>query len=218
MGISVNKQCLIIGCGSHCHAVISAIHSAGGYSIAGIIDTCSPCNPNEDKLGYPVIGEVSDPKIQKLMLENFAIFLAIGDNTLRARLFYQLDKAGMHLPNVMASSAIIDSSVLLGKANYIGHRAVINAGARIGNNTILNTGAIIEHDAQVGDHCHLAPASVICGAVNVEDYCLIGAGAVVIPKLNISQQSVVGAQACVTSSINTTGKTWVGVPAKEMQK
>lgn len=211
------KPCLIVGCGSHSHSVISVVESQEQFVISGLVDTNNSYNKNEEKLGYPVITCLDYLAKNSSEFRDYVLILAVGDNQQRRCVFEELDGLGFVFPNIIAKTAFVDANARLGSGNFIGHMSVINANAQIGSNNIINTGTIIEHDVSVFDHCHLAPSTTLCGGVTVSDMTFLGAGATILPRLFIGEATVVGAGACLTSDIKLGYQTLVGVPARRIK-
>ncbi|OOF01930.1 NeuD/PglB/VioB family sugar acetyltransferase [Salinivibrio sp. MA607] len=211
----MNKKCLIIGCGSHAHSVISIVESAGEcYEIIGLVDISDDYDPNEEKSGYKVKLSFNELLSNPSSYVHLDLFIAIGENKKRKKIFKVLTQYGFKLPNVSAKTAYVDRTVKLGKGNVISHYVVINAQSEIGDNNLVNTGAIIEHDCLIGCHNHIAPSSVICGNVNISDLVLLGVGSIVLPFLSVRTGTSLGASALLNTNVSVDGKTYIGIPAK----
>lgn len=210
----LNDPCIIVGCGSHSHAVISIIESSGIYSIAGLIDMSDSFNKAEVKSGYSVLNSFTGLKNSWEYYSNYNFVLALGKNVKRLAVFNDLVKLDAKLPNIIAGSAFVDPNVNLGNANVISHSAIINSMTVIGDNNIINTGSIIEHDVCIGNGNHIAPRSVLLGSVRVGDMCLVGAGSVINESVSIHDNITVGASSLVLKNITDSGVTVFGLPAK----
>jgi sugar O-acyltransferase (sialic acid O-acetyltransferase NeuD family) len=144
-----------------------------------------------------------------------AVFVAIGDNRVRAQLFTRLSANGEVAAVAEHPRSIVAEDVLLGAGSMVSAGAVINTGSAIGVNTIVNTGATVDHHASIGDHVHIAPGVHLGGEVRVGDGALIGIGAVVLPRITVGAWSTVGAGAVVTCDVPA-GVTVAGVPARPL--
>ncbi|MCW9710048.1 UDP-3-O-(3-hydroxymyristoyl)glucosamine N-acyltransferase [Avibacterium sp. 21-586] len=79
----------------------------------------------------------------------------------------------------IAPSAVVSSSVKLGKNVSIGANAVIEDGVELGDNVIIGAGCFIGKDAKIGANTHLWANVNIYHQVQIGEYCLIQSGAVI---------------------------------------
>jgi len=143
-------------------------------------------------------------------LIDYHLVLTIGDNKIRKQLTSKI----RHIyGKVIAGSAILDSSVKVGKGSQILHNSVVQADSIIGNHVIINTSASIDHDCIIADYSHIAPNATLCGNVKIGEGTLVGAGAVIMPGINIGSWCKLGAGTVVTKNIPDYS-TVVGIPAK----
>ena len=116
------------------------------------------------------------------------IIIAIGNNSVR-KLYFKRTNA----VNAIHPSAIIASTVKIGKGVVICAGVIINAYSEIGDNVILNTGCSIDHHNVIGKHAHIAPNATLCGAVTVGKGTLVGANATIVPGRTVPSWSLVKA-------------------------
>lgn len=201
---------LIIGAGGHGQVVadiLQAQHDAGDEVEAlGYVDD-NPELESAQRLGKPVLGPVAAiPRI-----EHDGLIVAIGENSLRARLHARI---GNHVRFAIARhpSALIARGATVGDGSMICARVVIGCGSRVGRGVILNTACTVDHHAWLDDFVHVAPGVHLGGDVSVGRGTLLGIGAVVLPGISIGAHAVVGAGAVVTRDV-ADGAMVVGVPA-----
>ncbi|KQH83650.1 hypothetical protein AMR76_21820 [Vibrio furnissii] len=213
------KNCLVIGCGSHAHSVISIIESSlEKYKIIGLVDTENNYNHLEEKSGYKVIASIGELINTKARFSGIDCFLAIGDNKLRREIFGLIKSNGFKTPNVISKTAFVDRTVKMGEGNVISHGSIINSQSSLGSNNLINTGSIIEHDCLLGQHNHIGPKAVVCGNVKIGDLVFLGAGSIVLPKVNICDEIILGAGSLLKTNVLIKKSTFVGTPAKEIHK
>jgi sugar O-acyltransferase (sialic acid O-acetyltransferase NeuD family) len=162
-------------------------------------------------LGLPVLG--GSEELASLLSDRDELFIAIGNNSLRADAWRRVQPLDPRLATLLHPSATVSRFARVGKGTLAMPRVVINAGARIGTNCIVNTGAIVEHDCVVQDYVHLSPAVSIGGGARVEEASHLGMGAIVLPGVRIGCHSVVGAGCAVLHDLPS-GVVAVGVPAR----
>ena len=76
-------------------------------------------------------------------------------------------------------SAVIDSTVSVGKNIFIDAGVVIKSGASIGDNSIIGANVVIGNRAAIGTHCSLKPNVTIYHNVIIGDNCIIHSGAAI---------------------------------------
>ena len=194
----------IYGCGGHAESVADvALHNRIG-SLNFIDDNVCP---DETLFGF---------KVTKTALNNHASHIvAIGDNQERARIYDQLQNAGLNLTALVAHTAYVGHNANIHTGVFVGHAAHIGPLAEIGANTIINTRSVIEHDCKIGKHGHISVNTTIAGKCQIGDFVMIGAGATVIHNVKICSHVTIGANAVVVRDITEPG-TYVGVPARRI--
>lgn len=203
---------LIFGAGGHAQvaadALLRAREAGERAEPVGYLDD-NPELIGRTALGLPVLGSTSELD----SVPHDGVFVAIGNNRVRAMLFTHLSDAGERLVNIIHPRAVLSPSVVLGRGILICAGAVVNTATDLGNNSIVNTGATIDHHCIIGAHCHIAPGAHLGGGVQVGDGTLLGIGAVVVPGRRVGRWSTIGAGAAVTRDIPD-DVTAVGIPAR----
>ncbi|MBE6992497.1 MAG: acetyltransferase [Ruminococcaceae bacterium] len=161
-----------------------------------------------------VVGKVSDFVDYK---DEYAFFVAIGNNGVRERVFKQLQSKGAEIVSLIHPSAYVSDSVRIGKGVVVMACAAINCGAVISDGVIVNTSSSVDHDCSIGAFSHVSVGAHIAGTVAVGTGTFIGAGATVINNVSICDNCTIGAGAVVIKSIESSG-TYVGVPAEKVEK
>jgi len=149
-------------------------------------------------------------------LNDVHLYNGIGFPGIRKSVFEKFKD--WNFPNVVANSAILSSSLKLGKGNVFCEGVVITADVEIGNNNYFNLNSTVGHDSLIGDHCVVNPGANISGNVTLCDSILVGTGATLLQNLSVGKNSVVGAGACLTKTVMDEGAVLVGIPAKNIKK
>jgi sugar O-acyltransferase (sialic acid O-acetyltransferase NeuD family) len=205
------KKIYIIGSGGHCRSLINIIFN-NKKKIAKIFDINVP-KVNEKIFGVKV-GKYDIKNISRLKKNN-KLYLAIGNQKIRKRIFSILIKNKIKILNLIAKSAEISFDLKIMSGNVICSKVYIGPGVNIGNNNLINTSSIIEHEVTIGNHCNIAPGVIVCGRVNIGNNVSIGPGTTIIDNLKISDNVIIGAGSLVTKSIINDG-TYFGKPIKKV--
>ncbi len=201
------RPIILIGAGGHAKVVIELL-SASGYQVHCCVGHAS--DPSHC-LTVPVMKE--ENALSLLYHQGFKLaFVAVGDNSTRARIGKELMQQGFSLVNAISPSAIVSPSASIGIGVAIMSGAIINANASIDNFAIINTGATIDHDCIIGEAAHIAPQCALAGNVVIGEQSFLGVGSKVIPKMQIGNNVMLGAGSVVVSHIPAS-VTAFGVPA-----
>jgi UDP-N-acetylbacillosamine N-acetyltransferase len=197
---------ILIGAGAHAKSVSDALLEA--HPSIKLIYVDSNAKGGEKLYGFNVLNSIPDG------LEKTPIFVAIGDNTIRKKIF---DKIGSHpKANVISTRAYISKRSKLASGIFVGNFCHIGPEAEIGYNVIINNGAIVEHEVKIGSHCHICPNVIVAGRVTIGDRVFIGVGSSVVNNVSICSNVTVGAGSTVVDHITEPG-TYVGVPARKIK-
>jgi sugar O-acyltransferase (sialic acid O-acetyltransferase NeuD family) len=198
---------LILGASGHGRVVADIASRLNRYEQIAFLDD------DEGKtsaLDHPVLGTVATVD---RYLEDFDVFVAVGDNQVRQRLQLGLQARSASLATLVHPSAVLGSQVSLGAGTAVMAGAVINCGSVVGRGCIINTSASLDHDNVLEDFVHISPGAHLAGTVHVGEGTWIGIGACVINNLRLAGGCRIGAGAVVISDIVERG-TYVGIPAR----
>lgn len=201
----MNKKLVIIGAGGH-GKVVADVAKKNGYTNIEFLDD----NSNVLLCGsYPVVGKCKDA--YKFKDDDF--FIAIGNGTVRRKLYMQLEKLGLNIVTLIHPNATIADSVTIGIGSVIMAGSVINSYTKIGKGAIINTCASVDHDCVVGEFTHISIGAHVAGSVIIGNNTWIGAGSTVINNICICTDCIIGAGAVVVNNLEREG-TYIGVPAR----
>jgi UDP-3-O-[3-hydroxymyristoyl] glucosamine N-acyltransferase len=115
--------------------------------------------------------------------------VAIGNNSLRQKLFGQIHEAGFALASVVHPSAVVSPRAHLGEGVAVLAGAIVGTEAVLGRGVIVNCGAVVDHHAKVQDFGHLgvnacmAGGSVLGALAWMQAGSAIGYGVVIKPGI-----------------------------------
>lgn len=166
----MKKNVVIIGAGDHGQVVADIIEKMGD-NVVGFLDDNEDINSK--KLGYEVIGKISD--INKFRKDNYFI-IAIGNNGVRKEVS---NKYNIKYYTAIDPSAIISKYVNIGEGTVICPGVIISTGTEIGKHAIINTGTTIEHFCKINDYAHLSTASIVLGGSIIKSMVYVEAGTLI---------------------------------------
>ncbi len=205
------NKLIFLGAGGHARSVMDIALQNGDYGIVGCIDP----SPGE-VLSVPVIG--TDNDLENVFAQGIRhIFVAIGDNRLRHKLFNRILEIGFDPVNIISRHTIISPRAHLGKGICVMAGVVINVNTVIEDNCIINTHCSIDHDCNIGKSSHIAPGVAMSGTVKIGEGVHIGTGASVIDRITIGEWSYVGGGAAVVKNIPSRVMAY-GVPARVIRQ
>lgn len=203
----MKAKAVVLGYSGHGYVVIDVLRHK--YEVIGY---CGFEEAVDNPYKLPYLGLESKPDVQDV-LKNHSVFLGMGENKIRAKVFELLTQQGVACPTLIDYSARVSTLATIGQGTTVLPGAIVNACATIGNAVICNSTSVIEHECTIGDYVHIAPGAVLAGNVKVGKYSFIGANAVVKQGITIGSHVIIGAGAVVVNDIPD-GCTAYGNPAK----
>ena len=143
------KSLLILGAGQFGIMVKELALESGEYSRIDFLDDVAPF----------ALGKMCD--CRKFATDYPNACVAIGDPTIRERLFSELYEAGFNLVNIIGRNTYISPSAVLGKGIIIEPMATVQKCARVGDGCIVSSGAVLRHDSCLEPFCHCDCNSVV---------------------------------------------------------
>lgn len=212
--MSMNKEIYILGVGHNTIVTIDLAESCG-YCVMGLYHYLGD-RTNENYFGHQIIGSNKELFSLDLSEKNFAI--SVGNNDIRAELFYRIKQCGGKVVTLIHPTAVVSKYSNIEKGVHIYANSIVDPDTIIGENSIVSSKSSVLHGCCIGRHCFLAPDVVLGANTTVEDYAFIGLNATIISnKVNlIDKHAVVGASAVVTKPVGK-NQLVVGMPAKELQ-
>lgn len=205
----MKNKLLIIGASGHGKVVADiAIKMNKWQSIVFLDDDKSI----KSSIGLEVIGTSDDVFTH---IEEYEIFVGIGNNTTRQRIHEMLETFSASIPVLIHPNAVVGEQVEIGFGTVVMAGVVINCCTNIGKGCIVNTGSTVDHDNKIEDFVHISPGVHLAGTVKIGKGSWLGIGSVVSNNVNITSGCKVGAGSVVTKDITESG-TYVGVPVRRV--
>ncbi len=203
-----DARLILIGAGGH-GKVVADVAAAVGWQNIAFLDRSFP--DRRENGAWPIIGNLSEAL--PLREAGACLFLSIGNNSIRARLWEGLSMADS--PMLIDPDASVSKYANIGAGTLVVRGAAVNTAAYIGKSVIVNTGATIDHDCDVSDFAHISPGANLSGTVTVGARSWIGVGSAVRENITIGSDVTVGAGAAVVKDV-ADGLTVVSAPARPM--
>lgn len=166
----------------------------------------------KQSMNIKVISKSSD--VSKY-IQDYDIFVAIGNNSTREKFQENLEELGASIPVLIHPDAIIGEQVEIESGTAVMAGVIINCCTRIGKGCIINTATTIDHDNIIEDYVHVSPGANLAGTVRVGKGTCIGIGSVISNNISIIENCKIGAGAVVVKDIDEVG-TYVGVPVRKL--
>lgn len=204
----MNKRLIIIGAGGHGKVIADIALKNNQYNEICFLDDIKV---SEKCMGFNVIGKVNDVYDY---INDYDIFVAIGDSNIREKLIRDLKQQGAAIPTLIHPNAVIAKNVSIGLGTVVMAGAIINPDTTIGEGCIINTSSSIDHDCVIKDYVHISVGVHLAGNILVNEHTWVGIGACIKNNTSISERVIIGAGAVVVNNIEEKG-TYIGVPARK---
>ncbi len=206
----MEEKLVIIGAGGHGKVVCDAALEAG-FEVLGFYDD-DPSKVGTKINGVPVLGSINDLFILDNK-EKVSVTVAIGDNIVRARIYYKVLARGFKLATIVHPRSYTSKYSRIGWGTVVCAGAIVQPGAIIGDDVIINTGSTVDHDCLLFHHTCVNPQATLTGEVKVGYLATIHSNATVAPRKCIGDNAVVGAASLVLNDVPP-DTVYVGVPAR----
>ena len=190
------------------------IYGASGHGLV-VADIARACG--YDDVIFVDDGDNEYPSFEDIKrTSGIPVAFGIGSNSIRAKLFERVQNSGFEIVSLIHPSAIISSSVTIGKGTVVMPNVVVNAKATIGDGVILNSSCVVEHECIIDNFVHISPNVALAGDVKVGKFTHIGIGSNVIQGIIIGNNTVIGAGSTVVKNIGNFKKAY-GNPCREIE-
>lgn len=182
----MKPKIVLFGGGGHAKVVADIIIAENIYELAGIVDS-------KFATGSIWNNHFSVVSLEEGMKIGSGI-IAIGDNLIRSNISQEIlaKNPQFNFVSAIHPTAVLGSSVVIGKGTVVMPLCAINANSKIGDHVIINTRAVVEHDCDLGNFSFVAPGAVLGGNVAVGQLSMIGMNASIKQGVKIGANTVIG--------------------------
>lgn len=170
----MNRKLLIVGAGGHGRCCLDIARENVGYNEICFLD--------DQGVGNHVNGTSIIDYIKNLQkyVEDYDLFVAIGNNIIRKELIEKAEKLGFCVITLISNKSVFSEYASIEKGSVIFPGAVVEANAVVGKGSIIAANATINHDAVL------------------EDYVLVNSNTVVRPNTRIGCFAKIGSHCVIT--------------------
>jgi len=155
------------------------------WNVIGFADD-DPAKAEGNFEGYPMLGSADRASKDH---PGASVFIAIGDNAIRRRLYAQL--RGHDFPAIIDPTAQVSPTTEFLHGTYIAVGAVVSVGTEIGKFVIINSRAGVGHDSKVGDFANIAPGVSLSGHTTLGADVVMGTNSCTAPGVTVAAGTVV---------------------------
>lgn len=205
----MKDKLLIIGASGHGKVVADIALKMNKWNTIAFLDD------NKDikwVMGLEVIGTLANVNNY---LDEFDMFVGIGNNDTRQKVFEMLESMGTEIPVLIHPNTTIGKKVKIRSGTVVMAGAVINCCTEIGKGCIINTGSTVDHDNRIEDFVHISPGAHLAGTVKIGKSSWLGIGSIVSNNVSIIGGCILGAGSVVVKDIKGPG-TYAGVPVRRI--
>ncbi len=127
--------------------------------------------------------------------ENFSVFIAVGNNKLRKRIFEKALDLNYNIASYISSRAVVWKNLITGRNVFIGEGSVLQPYVEIGDSSIHFI-THIGHHTKIGSHTLLS-VTTLGGNVEVGDESYLGMNSTVKQNTKIGERSIIGMNVAV---------------------
>lgn len=185
----MQKKLIIYGIGKFAEYVNYLFENDSHYEVVGfcversILKTVSKNSYEKPLIAFEDITKNSPP-------ESCHLFIAVGNNIIRKRLFEKAKEFGYTLAKFISSKTISWPDLIYGENTFIDEGCKLHPYIEIGKNTIVMFSSV-GHHTKIGDHS-LVSVSTLGGNVVVGNECFLGMNSVVKQNVKIANKNIIG--------------------------
>lgn len=186
----MGKNLVIYGIGRFAEYTAYLFENDSNYDVKGFClekAYLKDLDKSEIKIDTPI--QVFE-ELEKTFRDNFSVFIAVGNNQVRSRLFSRAKELGYHLASYVSTKAIFWDDLSIKENTFIGEGSIIQPLVEIGENSFI-IGGRIGHHSIIGKHILLS-GSTIGGNTKVGNLSFLGLNSAVSQNVVIADENIIG--------------------------
>lgn len=168
------KKLLIVGNGGHGRCCLDIARDLKCYDEISFLDDGYV---NEVINDCKVIGKTID--MNDLFNDYTDIFIAMGNNQLRKKLFLEAKRIGYTVATLISPYAYVSSYSYIEEGTVIFPNVTVESNVHIGKGCIITSNATVNHDVNIEEYCLIHSQSVIRPNTLINELSRIGSGCVI---------------------------------------
>lgn len=208
-----NKKLIIYGVGKFADLIIYSFMNDSNYTVVAqcVEGDYISKTPGTD-LEFPLVN--FDNLEKEFNPDEYDLFITVGDDKLRERIYKEAKNKGFNLATYIASNAIYPKNLKTGDNVYIGEKSGIQPFVEIEENTFV-IAANIGHHSRIGKNSLLS-VCLLGAEVQVGKNTFIGLNATIKPKVKIGDFNIIGMNSKIIT--NTPDYAVFSEPATKIHK
>lgn len=186
----MKSKLLIYGIGKFAEYLAFLFSNDSKYEVIGYCIEENYLKSNKVKSIINNLHVYSFENVTNEITDDFDIFIAIGNNDIRARIFKKAIELKLSFANYISSKATIWENFDNARNIFIGEGSIIQPYVNIGDNTFI-IGGRIGHHCNIGNHV-LMTGNTIGGNATIGNFCYLGMNSTIKQNLAIAQNTVIG--------------------------
>ena len=184
----MKSKLIVFGTGDISELITTFLKKESHYSIAGYCVEESFKKNTQNFLGAPVVSfeELSE----RFPPSKFKLFIAIGNNYVRERIFTESKEKGYSMISHVTESVTHWDDLKFGENALISGISSLQPFVKVGDNTFI-IGSKIGHHSIIGNHTLLS-CTTLGGNVKIGDYSFLGLNSAVQHDTVIGEKNIIG--------------------------
>lgn len=201
-GRDKGMKVVIIGAGSVAHVVADIITNQHNFVLKGFVGTAEEEEMFRERELYGMGMFLGDHSVIPHLRDDgvFGFIVAIGDNYMREKRYYECQQHGLYPINAISSDAVVRGNVSVGKGIIICPGALICTSVYIGDNVIIESGVICNVNSKIGDHSNIRSGTIIAGMVNIGKNVYVGPRSYI--KADVGKNNEISFGEIITSKVD----------------
>ena len=130
--------------------------------------------------------------LQEYSLNEYEVCIAIGEPSIREKLFGKVKEEGVKIASVIHPEVTIPDSTIIGEGVIICKFVSVTCDIKIGNNVYIHPMACIGHDAIIGDNSVISSYVDVAGNCNVGSKTFLAINVILKQGISIGSNTIVG--------------------------
>lgn len=186
----MGKNLIIYGIGRFAEFAAYLFENDSNYDVKGIcLEKAYLKDLDKSEIKMDTSIQVFE-ELEKTFGNNFSVFIAVGNNQVRSRLFSRAKELGYHLASYVSTKAIFWDDLSIKENTFIGEGSIIQPLVEIGENSFI-IGGRIGHHSIIGKHI-LISGSTIGGNTKVGNLSFLGLNSAVSHNVIIAEENIIG--------------------------